>query len=825
MIRLTRHLPTLIWLLAGACADLADPSGDPGTAVGSEPAAGSAAGAGAALAPPPGTQPGQPYRWRVRSWRSPLGLQVVRYGLAIDGIAVYGQAQIEIYDPAGRLVQRTGSGDAVLAELRARGPAAFRRWPHPRGPVARTPGGVDPLAHHSERAVWHYAGGVLSPAVVEERLNLRGKTPVGEAAVTDAVTGAVVARHTVIFELGGPEYLVYARPDGRPWTSPLGNTSPHPTGVPDGKVPPPVPQQLHDQRSARHALPAPWLPPGATLTRGNNVVAFFDSMIDHNGIFVGMLDDDGNETPEYGPEPDEAGHDFFAHSTAGRFAFPYDPTNTIHEYFQDGVVGEPMPFPDPADVALDAKIVETFYAANWLHDVFYRAGFDEIAGNAQQSNFGRGGIEGDPLIVHAGFNGTITFPAPDGESPVVDLGLNARSASRRDQGIDFSTMAHEWGHTMIGRLAGGPDGAAMGNLQGMTMHEGIADFISVLVNYNDGDDPHAAFPVGSYGNLDYIEFRTTLPPVEAPADAMYFGIRRYPYSLDPVKNPLTFRNLAEPPPANRPYYNWKGRGSVLAEVHTAGEVFGEALFSCFGNLVLAHPDARPEDNRDRMAAYLVAGLAAFPFQPSMLDARDAILSVIRFASPFEDYPACRAGFAAHGMGAGALGPDRQFGSDPDQDLPDAYDPADIVESYVEADRALHVAGATLVAPTPGAPGSIRVDVRNTGLVELDRTTLVVRPAVPGAAAFPDGHRAELAAFPPEDVASAALRVVVDPCRLPPDPTRPGARAFDYTVEASSPGRPPVRVVAAFHAAVDAAACADHLHPLGPSAREPPTTPL
>jgi hypothetical protein len=815
MIRITRHLPTLMLLVAGACADLAGPSGDPEMSVGSEPGAGSVAMTSAALAPPPGTQPGEPYRWRVRSWRSPLGLQVVRYGIAIDGIPVYGQAQIEIYDDAGRLVQRAGSGDAVLAELRARGPAAFRQWPHPRGPLADITGG-DPLVHRSERPVWHDTGGVLSPAVVEEQVNLRGRTPVGEAAVTDAATGAVLARHSVLFELGGPDYLVYARPDGRPWTSPLGNTSPHPTGVPDGKVPAPVPQAVHDQRAARHALSDPWLPPGATLTRGNNAVAFFDSLIDANGIFVDAFDDQGNDTPEYGPEPDEAGHDFFAHSTAGRFAFPYDPANTVHEYFQDGIVGDPMPFPDPSDVALNAKIVETFYAANWLHDVFYRAGFDEVAGNAQQSNYGRGGIEGDPLLVHAGFNGTVTFPAPEGESPVLDLGLNPRSASRRDQGMDFSTMAHEWGHTMIGRLAGGPDGTGMDNLQGMAMHEGIADFISVLVNYNDGDDPHAAFPVGSYGNLDYIEFRTTLPPVEAPADAMYFGIRRYPYSLDPVKNPLTFRNLAEPPPADRPYYNWKDRGQILGEPHTAGEVFSEALFSCFGRIVLAHPDARPEHNRDRMAAYLVAGLAAFRFQPSMLDARDAILSVIRFASPFEDYPACRAGFAAHGMGAGALGPDRQFGDDPDQPPPDAYDPADIVESYVEADRALHVAGATFVAATARAPGSIRVDVRNTGLVDLERTRLVVRPAVPGAARFPDGHRAQLAALAPEEVASGVLRVAVDPCRLPPDPAQPGMRAFDYTVEASSPGRQPVHVVAAFHTAVAAAACPDHPRSLASS---------
>jgi Fungalysin metallopeptidase (M36) len=357
---------------------------------------------------------------------------------------------------------------------------------------------------------------------------------------------------------------------------------------------------------------------------------FFDSLINQDGIFVDIFDENGNETPGYGPEPDEAGHDFFAHPTDNQFAFPYDPTNTVAEYFQDGFAGDPMPFPDPADVALNAKIVATFYSANWLHDVFYRAGFDEVAGNAQESNLGRGGVEGDPLIVHAGFPTTFTFPGSEGVSPVLD----------------------------------------------------------------------------------------------------------------------------------------------------------------------------PDHNRTRMAEYLVAGLAAFPDRPSMLDARNAILAVVRLASPHVDYPACRAGFASRGMGAGALGPDREFGSDPDVFPPPDYDPADITESFVDADRALHVAGSTF---TPGTGSAIQVDIRNTGLVDLLRAAIVIRPAVAAAVAFPDGPRAELVAVAPEDVAMATVAAVVDPCALPADPTQPGLRTFDYTVEVTSPGREPIQVSAAFHTAI-AATC-------------------
>jgi len=805
MTRTVRALPVLLLLLAGVACGQLDPA--PADEPADEPAAGEAPArdAAAALAPPVGTRPGEPYRWLGRRWHSPLGLTVCTYGLAIDGIAIHGHQQVEAYDDSGALVYRAGSGDAVLAELRARGPSAWAAWQHPQAALARAQAApANPLVHTRQRAVWHYAHGDVVAAVETSRVDLLGATPVGEATVNDVATGAELARRRTIYELEAPSYLVYARPDGRPWTSPLGNTLPHPTGVPDGSVPSPVPQDVHRQRHVRHALSDPWLPPGGTKSSGNNVVAFFNSMINADGIFVDVSDDDGNNTPEYGPEPDEAGHDFFAHSTAGRFAFPYDPTNTVNEYFQTGFAGDPIAFPDPDDVALNAKIVQTFYDTNWLHDVFYRAGFDEVAGNAQVSNLGRGGVEGDPLIVHAGFEGTFTFPASEGVSPVLDLGLNSRSASHRDQGVDFSTLSHEWGHYLIGRLAGGTgETDGLGNLQGLTLHEGIADFVSVLVSFNEGDDPHATFAVGSYGNLDYIERRPTLPPAEAPADPMYFGIRRYPYSLEFVKNPLTLRHLAEPPPASQPWFNWKGRGPQLSEEHTAGEVFSEALFSCFGHIIIAdhhHHHARPDGVRERMAAYLVAGLTLFRDRPSMLDARNAILAAIRIASPDDDYPACRAGFAARGMGAGALGPDREFGSDDPFAFPrPPYDPASIEESYLDADRALRLAASTFVPGGPG--GALRVDVRNTGLVDLTHASLEIKPAVRAAVRFPDGHRVQLAPVAPEQVATAALAVVVDACRLPPHPSQPGFRALDYTVTATAGGRQPLRSAATFHLAV------------------------
>src|SRR3546814_13266454 len=53
---------------------------------------------------------------------------------------------------------------------------------------------------------------------------------------------------------------------------------------------------------------------------------------------------------------------------------------------------------DPSGVnARNAAIVNLFYMNNWLHDWWYDHGFDEQAGNAQTSNYGRGGVESDAI--------------------------------------------------------------------------------------------------------------------------------------------------------------------------------------------------------------------------------------------------------------------------------------------------------------------------------------------------------------------------------------------------------------------------------------------
>ena len=46
---------------------------------------------------------------------------------------------------------------------------------------------------------------------------------------------------------------------------------------------------------------------------------------------------------------------------------------------------------------INASITNLFVHNNFLHDVLYQYGFDEVSGNFQETNFGRGGREVDAV--------------------------------------------------------------------------------------------------------------------------------------------------------------------------------------------------------------------------------------------------------------------------------------------------------------------------------------------------------------------------------------------------------------------------------------------
>lgn len=403
------------------------------------------------------------------------------------------------------------------------------------------------------------------------------------------------------------KYMVHNTGDAifRPEDGPAPGT-PHPTGKPDGFQATPSPEKLIEIESL---LPGrPWLPSGATTTKGNNCFAYAD-----------IKGADG-----FGPD-DVAGKI----TAPGKFGAMYNhsKSSAVAANLQNSIVG-------------------MFFHVNWLHDRWYETGFDEASGNAQQDNFGLSGIGGDPILAEGNDfqgadNANMSTP-PDGSSPRMQMfrfdGPNPLPS--RTSNHEALITFHEMGHYITNRLVG--NGSGLMNIQGGAMGEGWGDFFAICMTSQATDD----FANGVFAPGGWTDVTSSFK------DNYYFSIRRYPYSADMSKNPLTFKHISSNvtlpvgPPRN------PNTGGGNQEEHNAGEVWCCALWEVFVNLVAAHGHATAEP---RMLKYVIGGLKLTPSNPTFLQARDAILSAAGALEP-ADVPLILKGFAKRGMGTDAIGP-------------------------------------------------------------------------------------------------------------------------------------------------------------------------
>ncbi|SDY98396.1 Fungalysin metallopeptidase (M36) [Amycolatopsis xylanica] len=403
------------------------------------------------------------------------------------------------------------------------------------------------------------------------------------------------------------KYKVFNTGDAvlRPEDGPAPGT-PHPTGRLDGFQARTIPERVIDTEGLLKG--DPWLPDGATTTQGNNCFAYADLAAPQgfgDGDVVGKA------------------------SAPGCFEYTYDHSKAAS---------------DPNN--LQSSLVGMFVHVNWLHDRWYEAGFDEAAGNAQQDNFGRGGSGGDPILAEGhDFSGTdnanMSTPA-DGASPRMQMYefVGVSPLPSRTSNFDALITFHEMGHYVTNRLVGNATG--LSNQQGRAMGEGWGDFFAICMTSQATDNfANGTFAVGGWTDLT-SSFR----------DNYYFSIRRYPYTADLGKNPLTFKHIsANVVLPSGPLRNPNG-GGPNNEVHNAGEVWCATLWEVFVNLVAKHGHAEAER---RMLEYVIGGLKLTPSRPTYTQARDGIISAVA-ALNAADLPEVWQGFAKRGMGTAAVSP-------------------------------------------------------------------------------------------------------------------------------------------------------------------------
>ncbi len=465
----------------------------------------------------------------------------------------------------------------------------------------------------------------LIPAYyVELMVSEKGtKDLIAYSHVISAVDGAILNRTNMV-QRDSFTYKVFADTAApfAPFDSPMGNDlTPHPTGTYNDIITE-VPASMNDVTLEHSGISTndPWLADGATSTSGNNVDAYAD-LVAPDGFNEG---------------------DVRAQTTSGN-TFDY-----THSH-DDKVNSEEN---------INAAVVSLFYVNNWLHDTYYNHGFDEAAGVAQMDNFGRGGIDGDPIRAeaqdHSGINNATMATPADGASPRMHMFL-WQTDTIRDGTIDNPIVEHEWGHYISSRLTGG---GMYANNQGGSMGEGWGDFFALMTMARESDQAlagndqwQAPYNDGGYAvNNGFVEF------------PYFFGLRRAPYSTDMTHNAFTFKHIQDQvkipthPISDLYQADFHKDGVLNSEVHNSGEIWALMLWESYAAM-LNRDGVSFDDAQSKMMDYMVAGMKMTPFAPTFTEARDAMLAAA-IANDVEDYNVMRAAFAKRGMGIKAVSPDR-----------------------------------------------------------------------------------------------------------------------------------------------------------------------
>jgi len=326
------------------------------------------------------------------------------------------------------------------------------------------------------------------------------------------------------------------------------------------------------------------------------------------------------------------------------FNYEYDPQTT-----------EKSEAMEEAQKYINATVAQLFYTSNLVHDLYYRYGFDELSGNFQQYNFGRGGAENDAVIANAqdgsGFNNANFMTPPDGQNGRMRMYLWNTALPYRDGDLEAGIVIHELSHGLSTRLTGGPaNSGCLGWGESGGMGEGWGDFLATTIR---STKQYSDYAMGAW------------------AANREKGIRNYIYSLDEKINPSTYKTLDNPG-----YWG----------VHAIGEVWAEILWVVSQRLIKKHgysddlfpprpledgtiPPGSfyrtdvtkpliPKHGNSLMVQLVLNGMKLQTCRPSFFDSRDAIIQADQVLTGGENFCTLWKGFSSRGLGPDASVRDR-----------------------------------------------------------------------------------------------------------------------------------------------------------------------
>ncbi|RKP23379.1 Fungalysin metallopeptidase-domain-containing protein [Syncephalis pseudoplumigaleata] len=269
----------------------------------------------------------------------------------------------------------------------------------------------------------------------------------------------------------------------------------------------------------------------------------------------------------------------------------------------------------PLEYNSKAAMVNVFQVLNMWHDIFYRFGFDEKAGNFQHDNFDRGGLDEDAvhvmINVRTVINNAFFTSSPDGERGRMQIGVWHINGRQQDGSFDNDLIIHEMTHGLSTRLVGGAHNEYCLKIdEARGMGEGWSDFVAIWMRMNSNDRDDKEFRVGEYLTQGA-------------------GIRKYPYTLDEKKFPMSYTSI-------RKLWKWQ-------EVHGIGTLWANILYQMYRNIFNAmggqksftydYKNPRLRNNRQHLLAHsntyvmqiIVDSMQLMPCNPTFIHGRDALL--------------------------------------------------------------------------------------------------------------------------------------------------------------------------------------------------------
>jgi extracellular elastinolytic metalloproteinase len=280
---------------------------------------------------------------------------------------------------------------------------------------------------------------------------------------------------------------------------------------------------------------------------------------------------------------------------------------------------------------IPAAVTNLFYWNNIIHDVQYQYGFDELSGNFQVNNYGRGGAGNDDVRAEAqdggGTNNANFSTPPDGQRPRMQMYKWNTVTPNKDGDLDSGIVVHEFGHGISNRLVGGPSNVScLANRQ--QPGEGISDFLALFYTAKATDTGAQGRGMGTYA-------------LNQPTTGL--GIRTQRYSTSSSINTWTYASI-----------------NGMAVPHGVGSVFTQAMWEAYWALVAQWSfnanlyDATGSAGNQRMMLYFTQGLKNTPCSPTFTQVRDGIIQAATALHNGEDVCRLWTAFAAFGLGSNAV---------------------------------------------------------------------------------------------------------------------------------------------------------------------------